>query len=257
MPISRDLLKECEDLVARGRPEEVVKNLLAAKDDTGYKSDVVALSARWQILLDEEIGGTLSNDEISRKRRRFNKDALRLLAGMDREANGVKATGSILSHAPPIGNREFSFKTMVFTTLAVAGIAALFVGAYNYQPPVDCSGQLNLSGTWEVAFSIKDSLRRTGTVNIAQDDCEKDFLLSGQIEDAGSKAGVDFTARIGGIHDGEILFVYENFIGERGVCRGVVPTLGGKKFSVRCTDLYGSDKDGEPHSRLVFTKEGE
>jgi hypothetical protein len=257
MPISRDLLKECEDQIARGRPEEVVKKLLAAKDDTGYKSDVVALSARWQILLDEEIGGTLSNDEISRKRRRFNKDALRLLSAMDREANGEKATGSILAHAPPIGYREFSFKTMIFTTLGVASIAAVIVWAFNYQPPVDCSGQLDLSGTWVVDFSIRDSLKRTGIVNIVQDICERDFLLSGQIEGIGSKEDVDFTARIGVIHDGEILFVYENFIGERGICRGVTPALGGKRFSVRCTDLYGSDKDGEPRSRLVFNKEGD
>ncbi|MFT6131230.1 MAG: hypothetical protein ACJATN_002966 [Neolewinella sp.] len=254
MPIVKKLLQECEDLIARGRPEEVVKTLLAEKEHTGYRSDVVALSARWQILLDEEIDAILSNDEVSRKRRRFNKDALRLLAGMDREADGVKATGSILSHAPPIGNREFSFKVMVFTTLIVAGIAAALVWAFNYQPPIDCSDQLNLSGTWEVAFSIKDSLKGTGTVNITQDDCEKDFLLSGQIEDIGGKEGVDFTARIGGIHEGEILFFYQNFFGERGVCQGVTPALGSKRFSVRCIDLYGFDKDGEPISRLVFTK---
>jgi len=116
---------------------------------------------------------------------------------------------------------------------------------------------LNLSGTWDIAFSTRDSLKRTGTVNIAQDLCERDFLLSGQIEDVGSKEGVDFMASIGGIHEGEILFVYENFIGERGVCRGVTPALGSKSFSVRCTDLYGSDKDGEPRSRLIFTKQGE
>jgi hypothetical protein len=254
MPIVKKVLQECEDLIARGRPEEVVKTLLAEKEHTGYKSDVVALSARWQILLDEEIDATMSNDEISLKRRRFNKDALRLVAAMEREASGEKATRSILAQAPPIGNREFSFKSMVITALVVAGISALFVWAFNFQPEENCSGQINLSGTWEVAFSIKDSLRRTGTVNIAQDLCEKDFLLSGKIEGVGSNDGVDFTARIGGIHDGEILFVYENFIGERGVCRGVTPSPGSKNFSVRGTDLYGADKDGEPRSRLRFEK---
>jgi hypothetical protein len=257
MPISKDLLKECESFIARGRSEKVVKTLLAEKENTGYKSDVVALSARWQILLDEEIGGTLSNDEISRKRRRFNKDALRLLSAMDREANGEKVTRSILSQAPPIGNREFSFKTMIFTALGVASIAAAIVWAFNYQPSVVCSGQLNLGGTWDVTFSIGDSVRRVGEVNITQDSCENDFTLSGQIEAIGSEDDVDFSARIGGISKGELLFYYQNFAGEQGVCRGVTPALGKTSFSVHCIDLYGFDKDGQPRSRLKFTKQEE
>ncbi|MFK8164446.1 MAG: hypothetical protein AB8H12_18520 [Lewinella sp.] len=255
MPISKDLLQKCEDLIARGQPEEVVKNLLAAKDDTGYKSDVVALSARWQILLDEEIEGTMSNDEIGRKRRRFNKDALRLIAAMDREANGEKATQSILSQAPPISNREFSFKVMVTTAVVMAVIASAFVWAFNFQPEEDCSGQLNLSGAWDVEFSIGDSTRRVGEVNITQDDCEHDFVLSGQIEAIGGNDDVDFSARIGGISKGELLFFYQNFAGEQGVCRGVTPALGKTSFSVHCIDLYGFDKDGEPKSRLKFTKQ--
>lgn len=255
MPISKELLQECEDLIARGRPEEVVKTLLTEKDHTGYKSDVVALSARWQILLDEEIDATMTNDEISLKRRRFNKDALRLVAAMDREANGEKATRSILAQAPPIGNREFSFRALVGTTVLVAGVAAALVWAFNYQPPVDCSGQLNLRGTWNITFSARDSLQRTGTVNIAQDDCEADFVLSGQIPTIGGIDDVDFSARIGGINAGELLFFYQNFAGEQGVCRGVTPAIGSNTFSVHCTDLIGFDKDGEPKSRMVFTRQ--
>ncbi|MFT5998590.1 MAG: hypothetical protein ACI81P_001043 [Neolewinella sp.] len=97
-------------------------------------------------------------------------------------------------------------------------------------------------------------MRRTGIVNITQDACGKYFLLSGEVEGIGSDNDVDFTVRIGGIHEGEILFFHHNFAGERGVYQGVTPSPGSKKTSVGCTDLYGFDRDGEPRSRMRFER---
>lgn len=255
MTVTKDYLDECEDLIARGRPEMALRQLLRIKEETAYHEDIVTLSARWQKLLDEEIDGAMSNEEISRMRRRFNKDSLRIIAAVKRELRGEKVSTGILNEAPPLPNREFSFRSMVFSILAGVLFAALLTAAFLYRPAPDCSGNLDLSGTWGITANMGDTEAHVGTVNIEHDACTTLFLLSGEVA-AGDQSGeTDFTAQTGGISGGQLQFIYENFAGERGVCRGVTPSRGANTFTVHCTDLIGFDRDSTPNTKLVFLRE--
>lgn len=255
MPITKDYLDDCEDLIARGRPEMSLRQLLQVKEETGYHDDIVTLSARWQKLLDEEIEGAVSNEEISRMRRRFNKDSLRIIAAINRELKGEKVETGILDGKRPLPTREFSFRAMVLSIVAGIAIAALVTAAFLYQPAPDCSANLDLSGTWAITATMGETSARLGTVNITHDACTSLFLLSGEVQAGGNAKDTDFTAQIGGISGGQLQFIYENFDGERGVCRGVTPAAGGKKFTVHCIDLIGFDRDSTPNSKLVFERE--
>jgi len=254
MPISKDYLDDCEDLIARGRPEMVLRQLLQVKEETGYHDDILTLSARWQKLLDEEIEGSLSNEEISRMRRRFNKDSLRIIAAMNRELRGEKVETGILDGHQPLPAREFSFRSMVLSIAAGILIAAAITAAFLYQPEPDCSGNLDLSGSWEVTATIGSNSDRLGKVNITHDACTTLFLLSGEVQADADAKDTDFTAQIGGMSGGQLQFIYENFEGERGVCRGVTPAANEDRFTVHCVDLIGFDRDSSPNTRLVFQR---
>ncbi len=231
-----------------------LQQLLQVKEETGYHDDIVTLSARWQKLLDDEIEGAVSNEEISRMRRRFNKDSLRIISAIDRERRGKKVETGILDGNRPLPAREFSFRSMVLSILAGILLAALITAAFLYQPEPDCSANLDLSGTWSISATIGATSARLGTVNITHDACTSLFLLSGEVMADDNAEDTDFTAQIGGISGGQIQFIYENFEGERGVCRGVTPALDGNKFTVHCIDLIGFDRDSTPNSKLVFER---
>lgn len=50
MPITKDYLDGCEDLIARGRPEMVVRQLLQVKEETGILDIPLRSVPRWQSL---------------------------------------------------------------------------------------------------------------------------------------------------------------------------------------------------------------
>ena len=90
---------------------------------------------------------------------------------------------------------------------------------------------------------------------VSQKACSDSFQLSGSLKGpSSSDEDTDFSSRIGGYNDGEILFVYENFEGEMGVCRGVVPSDKSNEFEVHCTDLVGFDKNNSTKGTLKFEK---
>jgi hypothetical protein len=232
----------------------VLRQLLQVKEETGHSDDIVTLSARWQALLDEEIEGAVSNDEISRMRRRFNKDSLRIIAAINRELRGEKVETGILDGNKPLPAREFSFRAMVFSITTGILLAVIGTGLFLFQPEPDCSANLDLSGTWDIIATIGSKTNRLGTVNITHDACTSLFLLSGEVRADDNEPDTDFTAQIGGYNAGQLQFTYENFDGERGVCRGVTPVVGSDKFTVQCIDLIGFDYDLSPNTKLVFQR---
>lgn len=255
MSVTAEFIETCESLIAEGRTDAVVGKLLDVKAETAYRPDILNLSSRWQTLTEDEINGTLSSEEEGRKQRRISKDILRLLGAMDREAKGQKPQPGLLDTRRPLPAREFGFKTLVGGILVGSLLAAVGVFLFQYQPEVDCSGRLNLNGAWNISAQVGSTGKRVGTVNIKHDPCTPLFLLGGEVKRNAESGDTDFSARTGGLKDGEIQFIYENFDGERGVCRGIAPAIGGTSFTVHCVDLIGFDKDGSPKTTLVFSRD--
>lgn len=61
---------------------------------------------------------------------------------------------------------------------------------------------------------------------------------------------VDFSLCVVGFNDGEIIFVYENFNGEMGVCCGVEFSNFEKGFFVSCIDFVGCDCNNQFYLEL-------
>lgn len=109
-----------------------------------------------------------------------------------------------------------------------------------------------MSGAWKVYTT--DSIQlELGTAKIIQEECHPYFNLSSSLNNnTESGTEVDFSSKTGGINDGEIYFVYENFGGEMGVCRGIIPSKSQEGFTVHCTDLIGHNKNNEEKMSLLF-----
>jgi hypothetical protein len=249
MELSNTLLKECEALIAQGETEEVLTKLFTVKDQTGYKSEILTLSNRWQEFVRNRMSGMLSNQEQALLGSKINNDLLLLLKAMRREQDGEKVVSDLLQEKAVEGQR-WRPVTQTYMPILLAALAAWGISYFAYRN-TDCHYNGNLAGTWKV-FEISDSSHaELGEINIYQEDCDPFFQLSGAI--AGTQESgmeVDFSSKIGGVNDGEIYFVYENFDGEMGVCRGIVPDNDTTILNIQCTDLVGFDRNGQSNLNL-------
>ena len=203
------------------------------------------------------MNGTLSSDQESLQSTKLNNNALLLIEAMVRELAGEKVEpklfekASASQHGPRWRPLTQTYIPIILTALAVWGIAYF---AYRSDPAV-CNQPLNLNGSWEIYSFFSGTKDKVGSAKISQDMCSNFFQLSGSLRSASNpNEDAEFSTRIGGFNDGEIVFVYENFEGEMGVCRGIVPTSDSQKFEVHCVDLIGFNKDGSESGTLKFEK---
>ena len=247
MEIPNTLLQECEALIAQGETEEALTKLFAVKDQTAYKNEVLTLSNRWQELVRNRMSGMLSNQEQALLSSKINNDLLLLLEAMRRESAGERAVSDLFQQEA-VGGHRWKPLTQTYIPIVLAALAAWGISYFAYRN-TDCHYNGNLAGTWKV-FEINDSTHNElGKINIYQEDCDPFFQLSGAIANRTGKE-VDFSSKIGGVNDGEIYFVYQNFDGEMGVCRGVMPDNDTTILNIQCTDLIGFDRNEQSNLNL-------
>lgn len=253
--ISRELLTDWESLVAEGETSEVLTKLRAVREKTAYKNEILTLSSRWDALSRDQMSATLSSDEESRRENQLNKDLLRLIAAMQRESEGERVEKNLLG--AQAAKREVTFPiTVLIAAMLLTGLAIGLVSYFAWhKPETTCPNLVDLNGTWEVFTNGGQADLSLGYMKIKQDACEKDFHLSGALNaGTGPAKEIDFTAGIAAIHEGKIVFNYENFDGEKGTCTGIEPGLNGNEFTVVCIDLIGFDRNDEPRSSFRFRK---
>ncbi|MEM9919114.1 MAG: hypothetical protein AAF990_13515 [Bacteroidota bacterium] len=250
MQVTKEFLQQCEDIVAKGETAKAVEKLLDIKNETGYKAEVLSLNSRWKKFSRERLTGTLSSEEQFLQNSKLNKDLLLLLEGLGRELAGEKVVSDLFR------TKDTAAGSTLTRTYLPMLLTAIAVGAISYfalrTPDSTCETDIELDGDWVV--TAKTDGEFLGHVNIIQNICEPHFMLSGNLSSADKSREVDFSSKIGGFNDGEILFVYENFSGEIGVCRGIIPAGIVETFSVKCVDLIGADRNDSPNSHIVFDR---
>lgn len=252
MLLTSEYLRSCEDLIGQSKTAEVIVRLMAVKDETAYKSEILSLSSRWKLLDRDTMTGTRSDNERTLEYSRINKHLLTLITAMQRELAGEKPEKDLF------GQHQHTATTyrplwQTYVPIILTGLAVWAISYFAYLPvPPDCHQAYDLNGSW--SLFVQDSTGadlQVGEAVIQQDSCMNFFQMSGQIlSSEASQRMVDFSSRVAGLNDGEIIFVYENFNGEMGVCRGVEPSKPEKGFFVSCTDLVGRDRNNQPYLEL-------
>ncbi|MEL7225090.1 MAG: hypothetical protein AAGL17_09510 [Cyanobacteria bacterium J06576_12] len=253
MQLTENYLAECETLIGQSKTPEVLKRLLAVKDETGYKNVILSLSSRWKLLDRETMTGTASTDERKRAYSRINSNLLHLIDAMRGELKGEKVDKHLLQEAQPAGHL-YRPVWQTYLPILLTAIGVWAISYFAYRPvAVACSQDYDLAGQWEIDF--RDSTqqkRKIGSAQIKQESCQNSFQMSGEVYSSIQDRNVDFSSRIGGLNDGEIFFVYENFDSEMGVCRGVIPADASGGFMVSCIDLIGRDRNDQAELELWF-----
>lgn len=254
--ISSELLSDWENLIIEGELDEVLTNLRAFRNATAYKNEVLVLSSRWDTLSRERLQGVLTSQENERRSNQLNKDLLRLVSALKREKEGKGIDKNLLGAATVKHETSFS-ATILAAAMLLTGVAIGLVCYFAwYQPAITCPKLVDLNGNWEVFTNNEVKETSLGFVKIAQEHCQKDFYLSGALysSPAVPQKELDFTAVIAATHEGKIVFNYENFVGEKGTCTGVEPSLNGNEFTVTCIDLIGYDFNDQPVSSFRFKR---
>lgn len=255
MEITREFLRQCEELIAMGDAKKAIDQLLDVQDKTAYKTHLLNISNRWKKFNSDQIIGRLSSESESQQTSQLNDDLLRLIAALERELDGESFDKSLFSqnssaHSHPTILQKYL--PLVLTALAVWGICFF---AYR-QPKSECktNEKVDINGEWTIISEM--TKEQVGFLNIRHKKCQSYLEISGGVKTLKQPSKeVDFSSKIAGINDGEILFVYENFDGEIGLCRGIAPLENDDQFSVRCTDLSGFNKDGKDQITLTFNRE--
>lgn len=255
MLLTKTYLAECEELIAQSKTADVLQRLLAVKEETAYKEEILSLSSRWRRLDRDTMTGTKSEEERNLAYSRINKHLLVLLEALSRELSGEKVEKNLFStHPTPIHLYRPLWQTYLPIVITALGVWA--ISFFAYQPaPEECHQTYNLAGRWDIY--AKDSTGnqvQIGNGQITQEECTNTFELSGEVSSLlhPDNPPVDFSSRIAGMNGGEILFVYENFNGEMGVCRGVIPSVANNSFMLSCLDLVGRDRNDSPELNLWF-----
>ncbi len=255
MQLTKDYLDECERLIGQSKTPEVLQRLLAVKQETGYKNVILSLSSRWKLLDRETMTGTASTDERKRAYSRINSSLLQLIDAMRRELNGEKVDKHLLQEAQAAARPSYHPIWQTYLPILLTAIGVWTISYFAYRPAAaDCVQDYDLAGQWEIAYRDTAQQKiKIGTAKIHQKACQNSFQVSGEVYSSIRDRNVDFSSRIGGLNDGEIIFVYENFDSEMGICRGVIPADNSGKFMVSCVDLIGRDRNNEAELELWFS----
>ncbi|MEL6868040.1 MAG: hypothetical protein AAFP19_26690 [Bacteroidota bacterium] len=250
-----ELLQDCENLIAKGNVNSAIKQLLLQKEQTKYKKELLSISSRWEKMRHDEMTGLLSSDESQRERSRLSAALLQLLEVLKKETQGEKVLGEDFSLIDERRKKTQPIWPIVLPWL-ISVVALAFIVFY-LPRPADCPKVLRLEGEWELVHMQNDLTQSVGLATITQEACSSYFQVSGILHDRDT-SGIQkakFSSKIGGIHDGEILFIYENFKGEMGLCRGVLPSdKEVTQFEVTFYDIYGYDKDDATSGDMYFRR---
>lgn len=254
MEITKTYLDACEELIAQSKTADAIAQLMAVKEQTGYKAEIVSLSGSWKRLNRESMSGILSGEDLNLERSRVNRNLLTLIAAMSRELGGEKVTANLFKNAPQIvSHYRPIWQTYIPILITALAVAAISYFAFQPDPP-KCNQPYSLDGRWQLyALDSTGTEIKVGEAHIVQDSCMVSFQLSGEVFSTRQNRAVDFSSRIAGTNDGEVIFVYENFDAEMGVCRGILPTHGHNKgFKVTCIDLIGRDRNDSAELDMWF-----
>ncbi len=255
MTFTKEWLHQCEVLIANGKTGDVVQQLLSVTEETGYKKEILQMNSRWKTLAREQMNGTLSSDEKTLQNSRFNKGLLLLLEALDKELAGGKIDKHLFADLPnaatPYRPVWQTYVPILLTALAIWGISYF---AYADKPQA-CLSPINLDGTWNVfSGQIQGESRHLGEAVIIHPSCEPYLRVNGVLQNE-KEGEVDFNSKIAGIEgEGEFYMAYENFNGETGLCKGMILRDNDSVFSIICTDLTGTDKDGKPVTHFRFER---
>lgn len=254
MKLSTNLLSELETLVSSGELGKAIEKLLEVKDQTGYKNEILSINGRWKKYSLDSIKGTLSEEQDFLQNSKMNDDFLTLINGLRKELAGEKVNPDLFPSVPTYQKQNPFLKTYLPMLLTAIGVAAICFFAFK-APEEYCEESIEIAGDWDVIGHHDGKDMPMGSVTIVMEKCSPYFRISGKVfQSMDTTVEVDFSSKIAGINNGEIYFVYENFAGERGVCRGVVADNVEKEFTVHCIDLIGLDKNNQSNMNIKFRK---
>lgn len=225
---------------------------MAVKDETAYKNEILSLSSSWKRLDRETMTGTRSSEERNLAYSRINKNLLQLLDAMARELDGEKVVKNLFGETKH-ASQPYRPIWQTYIPILLTAIGVWAISYFAYQPvPEDCHQAYNLAGSWDIFGQDSTGNQiQIGSGQISQNDCTNVFQFSGEVSSLSNpNTPIDFSSRIAGLNDGEILFVYENFDGEMGVCRGVVPSTEDQSIMFSCVDLIGRERNDDPYLKL-------
>lgn len=258
MELTPTFLDQCESAVADGKTSKTIDQLLDVASQTAYRNEIISLSNRSKLFSREQMSRMLSHDQQTLKQNRLNNDTLRLITALRGELAGEEVIAELFQEENQDVAHKRGFPLMYL--LMAMGLTAAAVGGISFavlkpEAPV-CNEDINLNGNWLILNGTSVEEEELGSLRLSQENCMVYFSLSGTLRSAtiDSMEEIDFSSRIGGINDEEIVFVYENFAGEIGVCRGVAPSVKEDEFKVHCIDLAGYDKNGEERYQMIFRK---
>ncbi|MEM9835261.1 MAG: hypothetical protein AAF828_02085 [Bacteroidota bacterium] len=259
MKITESFIDECQVLIGEGETEAVIDRLLQVKGQTAYKNQIIGLAGRWKVLERARLNDSISSEEMNQRTNRLNQHSLQLLDALKGEMNGEDIEDILLPTSmlgTGDGSRKYALG-LLLGGMALAAIAAFGISFATLKSPArPCEERISLSGSWLLSARVEGEEITLGEVSIHQDECVSKFRLSGMISAAAQEnKEIDFSSKMGDVYNGEILFYYENFDGEKGVCRGVEPARNKDSFTVMCTDLIGFDRNDEPNLQLVFRRD--
>jgi len=265
MPISTDQIKQFEEWIAKGKTKDVVKNLLLIRDKTRYQSEIILLANKLKKLDEQEMANAISFSDHAVEQGKLNSSMLLLLAYLKSESQGGKDAIPGLSDQK--GKAALSSKDQLklwlhkYLPMIIACLlTTIIVGVIAYQMHENAyikncnNGGNNTNGEWNVKWvSGEESL--FGKARIKQDACYKDFVVSCEFEVVGGNENLfTFNSKIGGYHDDQIYFVYENSVGEKGVCHGELIDKTLSSFYVKCIDLaVGADTSNGSTGLMYFS----
>lgn len=254
MSIAIEEIQQCESLVASGRTSKAIEVLLKEKDQTAYKQELLSISNRWRKLDRESMANVLSDSERAVQEGKVNRSLLLLLTVLTREYHGEKPSPVELANLRSETASSPKKKVVQWIPWIVTALA-LGVLAWQLSLPtthVDCAEVAQIDGDWKITLITVKGNEEQGQATIRQNACNGYFTISGQVDLEADD--LIFSSRIGGIHDGEILFVYENLNGEIGLCRGVLSGLAPDSFSLHYYDIEGFDQQEDSGGRMHFSR---
>lgn len=256
MKIELSLLQQCEDLIAKGKTGEAIEKIIAEKDKTIYKSELLTLSNRWKKYSNEQLTATLSNIESALENAKINKALLELLSALRKESESGEMR--IIKERIPsfVENKKaIPLWRLVLPWVIAAIVTSLWLSTFFFESETEkCNAIYPIVGDWEIELLSKDGTKREGTATITKEgNCCNDFHLTGKITTLDGQP-FGFLTKIGGIRDDEIFFIFNNIEKEYGIFRGVVPTESPDAFSLLYFDTVDYLPENTPQGRINFKR---
>lgn len=269
MAIAKDQLNQYEEWLSKGKTSDVLEDLFSKREKTVYHKEIILLSNKIRSLNKEKISGSISTEDQLVEQGKVNNALISLIQFLKEETSGglkseISGLDEIKVNTQNNSNQSaFSFHRLfpfLFTALVSAGAATFYMhSTMKFNEAYTCNDNgLNLAGAWHVKWASphKGQGFLFGKAKVYQDSCFKNFDLSCQFEL--NEAGTDFltfNSKIGGYNGDEVYLIYENSLGEKGICNGELLSDYKQGFHMKCVDLIiGADTLNGKTGVLTFRK---